>query len=280
MANPRMRAWKGFVPLAVCFAVLFGAGFLPPDTSLSQIDKAGRISVCIPQVAPPMVTGQAAAPGFDVDLVTEIARRAGWQLSFSRNAAMTRDINPRSWHITRAQCQMVAGGVVLSDTTRSYMDTSEGYLQAGWALIATAGAPEISSGDQAGFLAGLSGLNRITLGQHLRSIGVSPVVVNNVRDLRGGLDSGRFVYAITDAFTAQANFSEDEGYDLGWVPGDTERFALGFGFWKGDMTLRRHVEGLLDDIRADGTFAMLAQKYDLDPALYCGDEAINEDGTC
>ncbi|ARO15603.1 extracellular solute-binding protein [Ketogulonicigenium robustum] len=272
MAPARKRAWTGYIPLALCFAVLFGVSFLPPDTSLSQINAAGRISVCVPQSAPPMVTGQAANPGFDIELLNEIARRAGWSIAYSRNAAMTRDINPRSWHINRAQCQIVAGGVVLSDTTRSYMDTSAGYLQAGWAMISKAGTPAPERGAQAGFLAGLSGLNRITLGQHLRAIGISPVVVNNATDLKRGLDDGRYAYAITDAFTAQANFSEDDGYDMGWVPEDDEHFALGFGFWKGDTTLRQHVEGLLGDIKADGTFAALAEKYDLDPAFFCGAE--------
>src|SRR5690606_37008259 len=165
----RKRHWPfDFAPLAACFALLISLGFLPPDTSSAEVDATGRLSVCMPSNYPPLVTGNAEAPGFEVELVNEIADRLGWRLNIVTNAAMGRDFNPRNWRINRAQCQMLAGGIVMSATTQSFLDTTRPHLQTGWALISRSDAALADIDGQIGFYAGLTGLDRIGLGQYLR----------------------------------------------------------------------------------------------------------------
>ena len=259
------REW---LPLALAFAVLFATALLPTDTALRQVDEVGRIAVCMPVDYPPLVGGSEEAPGFDVDLVREIAARSGWNVHVVANPAMGRDFNPRAWRVTRAQCQMLAGGIALSNTTRSFLDTTNGHLTTGWVMASADDAGLPQSGQRAGFYAGLSGLDRVQLGQYLREQGVTPRIVPTAAALREGLANGDFDIAVTEALIAYQTFDEED-WTLSWLPGDLGRVPIGIGFWKGDMTLRRHVQRVLDAMEADGTIAALAARYRLSDDVRC-----------
>ncbi len=129
--------WVGDLITVSAIAALFGAVYLlPPDTSLAQVKQAGVLRICVPTLYPPLVTGKPDAPGFDIEFAQAIAKRLDVRIVANANAAMGRDFNPRNWNVTRAQCQMLAGGVVVSDLTRSFLDTTPPHLQTGWALVA------------------------------------------------------------------------------------------------------------------------------------------------
>jgi polar amino acid transport system substrate-binding protein/cystine transport system substrate-binding protein/membrane-bound lytic murein transglycosylase F len=276
---PRDRPQKrsGFfdlIPLAVVFALLFAVSFLPPDTSRAEVDRLGRLSVCRPSLYPPLVTGNSEAPGFEVELMREIADRLGWRLNVVSNASMGRDFNPRNWRINRAQCQVLAGGIALNSTTQSFLDTSSPHMVTGWALVAPAGQTIQTVESPVGFLAGLTGLNRIELGQYLRHEGITASIVNNAAGLRSGLESGEFNAAITEALLAQQTFG-DTDYEITVLGEPLERFSLGIGFWKGDLTLKQAVEGALADIWDDGTMATIASAYGLDEDILCPPRAAD-----
>lgn len=261
-----VRSW---LPLGFCFLVLFAASFLPPDVSLRGVDEKGVLSVCIPENYPPLVTADTARPGFDIDLLEEVARRAGWRTSFVRNTAMGRDFNPRSWHITRAQCSVVAGGVALSGVTQSFMNTSAGHLRTGWAEISTAPGPQFAEGARAGVLVGMGGLDRIALGQFLRQSGVEARIVASGDALVQGLLNGDYDLAITEMLLARSLADEDGRIHLRWLSEEMGRVQLGFGFWRGETTLMRRITAILDEIEADGTMAELAERYSLGPETLC-----------
>jgi len=95
-------------------AVLAAVYLLPPDTSLGEVRRAGTLHVCLPPLSPPFVTGDANAPGLDVEILRALADDLGLTLAVVAEPAMGRDFNPRGWHITRAACEILAGGVVAS----------------------------------------------------------------------------------------------------------------------------------------------------------------------
>jgi len=267
----------GWLPLLVGFAILFAAGFLPPDTSLRETDARGTIAVCVPQSYPPLVTGNPDRPGFEIELVQEIAARAGWRLTWMPKPAMGVDLNPRSWHVTRAQCQMLAGGVTLSDTTRSFMDTTDGHIMTGWAMLSPDPDQTLpQEGQVAGFYAGLTGLDRIALGQYLRQTGVRASIVANADALATGLANGDFDIAVTEALAARSELEVNQDLHLSFLPEELGTFALGIGLWRGDTTLRRHVQSIIDDMAADGTLDAIADRYGLLPEVLCH----NLDGGC
>ena len=67
---------------------------LPPDTSLSEVRKAGLLRACMPPDYPPLVTGNRDAPGIDVELLQALAAKLGVNLVITSNPAMGQDFNP------------------------------------------------------------------------------------------------------------------------------------------------------------------------------------------
>ena len=127
--------WRTILSYVLIFGLLAAVNLLPPDTSLSEVRAAGVLRACLPSAYPPLVTGDPAAPGIDIELLRGLAKNMDLRLVVSSNAAMGRDFNPRNWHITRAQCDVLAGGVVASPQTRSFLETSPSYAETGWAFV-------------------------------------------------------------------------------------------------------------------------------------------------
>jgi polar amino acid transport system substrate-binding protein/cystine transport system substrate-binding protein/membrane-bound lytic murein transglycosylase F len=165
-----IRDALGALPILGLLAAVY---LLPPDTSLSEVRRAGALHVCLPPADPPFVTGDVSAPGIDVEILQALTRDLGLTLAPVPEPAMGRDFNPRGWHVTRAACEVLAGGLVASPMTRSFLETSTPYAQTGWAVLAPQPAiPKILAdlhGRKLGVLTPPSGLDRIALATHLRA---------------------------------------------------------------------------------------------------------------
>src|SRR5690606_27122298 len=160
-----------------------------PDTSLSEVTKAGVLKACVPPVYPPLVTGDAEQPGVDIELLKAVAGRLGVSLLITENRAMGRDFNPRNRGLNRAQRQVIAGGVVASVQTRSFLETGPSYAETGWALIAPAPLASLE-GKTVGALTLVSGLDRIGLASFLRAEGATARVVTSPDALVSGIADG------------------------------------------------------------------------------------------
>ena len=57
---------RRLLPYVLIFGLLGGVYLLPPDTSLSEVRKAGVLRACMPPDYPPLVTGVRDAPGMDI----------------------------------------------------------------------------------------------------------------------------------------------------------------------------------------------------------------------
>ncbi|RDE09919.1 substrate-binding periplasmic protein [Pelagibacterium lacus] len=264
--------------LAIMFGLLLGAYFLPPDTSLHEVRTANRLSVCLPRLYPPLVTGDPANPGFDVDVLGEVASRLGVRLMLNYSSAMGRDFNPRNWRVTRAQCQILAGGVVLSQSVRSFLDTAPGPLSTGWTVLAPQTIDSLD-GRRVAVFSGLTGLDRIGLSRYLRALGSEMHVAQSEEDLARQLREGTVDAAVTEALSGQQIAAHND-WVAHWLPEPFERYQLGYGFWRGDVTLLQAVEGILGDMERDGTMQALLDKYAMEPieaTLSEGIDAIEPD---
>jgi polar amino acid transport system substrate-binding protein/cystine transport system substrate-binding protein/membrane-bound lytic murein transglycosylase F len=260
-----IRDALGALPILGVLAAVY---LLPPDTSLSEIRRAGALPVCLPPEAPPFVAGDAKAPGIDVEILQALARDLGLRLAPVPEPAMGQDFNPRAWHVTRAACAVLAGGLVASPTTRSFLETSPPYAQTGWALItpqlaaspAGAGAPSAGPGRKLGVLAPPSGLDRIALASRLRAEQAQVIIVSSTESLVAGLRAGRFEAGVTEKLLAD-QIAAREHWGADWLPGDLPRYPVAFGLWKGDLTLKRAVSGALEGRMRDGSVARILAKY-------------------
>jgi polar amino acid transport system substrate-binding protein/cystine transport system substrate-binding protein/membrane-bound lytic murein transglycosylase F len=250
-----LRDLATFVAIAALLAAVY---LLPPDTSLAEIRAAGTLRLCVPPSYPPLVTEEADLPGIDVELWQAIADNIGVKLALVRNAAMGRDFNPRGWRLSRAQCQAIAGGVVASAMTRSFLDVTRPYAETGWAVLSRQRGATID-GKRVGVLVAVSGLDRIALSGHLRNHGAKAVLVRDADALAAGISDGLFDAAVTEALHA-SRIAAEHDFAVAWLPG-FERYPLAFGLWKGDLTLKRAVAASLEKMRADGRLERVVERY-------------------
>jgi ABC-type amino acid transport substrate-binding protein len=256
--------WRTILSYVLIFGLLAAVNLLPPDTSLSEVRAAGALRACLPSAYPPLVTGDPAAPGIDVELLRGLAKNMDLRLVVSANAAMGRDFNPRNWHITRAQCDVLAGGVVASQQTRSFLETSPSYAETGWAFLLPKPLGEQPLGElagrRAGVLVGISGLDRLALSRFLREQKVEVTIVSNAGELAQGLRDGKFDFGVTE-FLLAGQIASREGWKAEWAPATLARYPLVLGLWKGDLTLKRAIVSGLEKLERDGDVAMIMSRY-------------------
>jgi len=262
VAHPGLlRDALGALPILGLLAAVY---LLPPDTSLSEVRRIGALHVCLPPADPPFVTGDANAPGIDVEILQGLTRDLGLTLAPVPEPAMGRDFNPRGWHVTRAACEVLAGGLVASPMTRSFLETSPPYAQTGWALLAPQPiVPKILAdlhGRKLGVLTPPSGLDRIALATHLRAAQAQVIIVTSAEALVAGLREGRFEAGVTERLLAD-QIATRENLVADWLPCDLPRYPVAFGLWKGDLTLKRAMAGGLDRLDRDGTVAAILARY-------------------
>jgi ABC-type amino acid transport substrate-binding protein len=254
---------KSLAPFGVVVLLLAAVNFLPPDTSLREVMRHGVLRVCVPDEFPPLVTRDAGAPGLDIEILRSIASDMGIRLALVRNSSIGRDFNPRNWRVTRAQCQVVAGGVIASPATRSFLETTRPHLQTGWAAIAPRDDVQLL-GSTIGFFAGVSGLDRIALSRYLREQGASVRVVNDSSAMIDGLRTGAFAAGVTESLAARQIASTLDA-DVMWLPQELGRHPVAFGLWKGDLTLKRRIERKLAALAASGQLEALIEQYGIAP---------------
>lgn len=248
--------------IIVVLGLMLLVTFLPPDTSLSEVEANHAIRACVPTVYPPLVTGDPDRPGIDIEILQAVADQLGVELLLSPSDAIGRDFNPRNWAVNRAKCQLLAGGVVDSTLTRSFLDTGPPYAETGWAILAPAPL-EAVDGLTLGALTIISGLDRIGLASYLRQHDVSVRVVRNSQDLVDGIASGQFDGGVTEALLARG-LAADKDWWVGSLP-DLARYNLVFGLWKGDLTLKRRIVEAFRQLDSDGTLAAILARYGAAP---------------
>jgi ABC-type amino acid transport substrate-binding protein len=265
-APPRAKPrWiRDMAALAVGVALLGGVYLLAPDTSYSEAKKAGLITACIPASYPPLVTGNREAPGIDIELLEELAGRLGLRLRLQTVVAMGKDLDPRNWGVSRARCQLLAGGVVLSPLTQSFLDSTPPHLATGWSIISA--APEaFLGGKTVGVFVGLTGLDRTGLSSHLRQAGARITLLRSTDALMDALAAGSIDLAVTESLLARQLAYNLEGYGVSWLSDDMGRYPIGLGLWKGDLTLKRELVSALVAMENEGFIEALQEKYRIAP---------------
>jgi polar amino acid transport system substrate-binding protein/cystine transport system substrate-binding protein/membrane-bound lytic murein transglycosylase F len=253
------RARRDVLSFVLLLALLVGVSLLPPDTSLREVERVGSLKACVPPLYPPLVTGDPAQPGIDIELLQAVAERLGVALQISENRAMGRDFNPRNWGLNRAQCQVIAGGVVNSAQTRSFLETGPPYADTGWAIVSPDPIDSLR-GKTLGVLTLVSGLDRIGLASYLRAQNATARVVANADDLAAGIAEGTFDGGVTEAMLA-GKLGAEHGWTVGWAPAELTRYQLSFGLWKGDITLKRAIDQAFADLAAGGTTSAILERY-------------------
>lgn len=246
--------------LAIVVALLFAVSFLPPDTSLSDRQKTGVLKLCVPPAYPPLVTGDAAKPGFDIELADAVAKEIGLRLQVNTLSSIGKDFNPRNWALTRGQCDIIAGGVADTSQTRSFLETIPTPVETGWVGVGK-GAELPAPGAAVAVLAGTSGLDRLQLSGWLRRNGWRIVQTRTPPQFVEALASGAASIGITErsAIAALALPADSKPFPL--PAAEFPQYRMAFGLWKGDQTLKRAITAALAALTRSGQLAALEDRY-------------------
>lgn len=260
----RRPPWRDLTALAFVGALLWGVTFLPPDTTLAEVRDGGVLRACVPTSSPPLVQDDPDRPGIDVELLRAIADGLGVRLLLVENEAMGRDFNPRNWRVTRAQCLVLAGGIVDATITRSFLVVTPPHLETGWAAVVGDPAPTSLVGTTVGFYSGLTGLDRLALSRWLREQGADVALVRDVDGAQAALERGEVDLVVTEALGARS-LAERTGGDAVWLPTPDGRVPIALGLWKGDLTLERAVVDEVRRLQREGFVEDLVDAYALAP---------------
>ena len=245
--------------VAIVLVLLFLVSFLPPDTSLSEVQADHALRACVPTTYPPLVTGDPGKPGIDIEILHVVADSIGVELVLNPNDAIGQDFNPGHWDVNRGKCQVLAGGVVDSTLTRSFLDTGPAYAETGWAIVAKAPLKDLR-GRTFGALTILSGLDRISLASYLRSQGAIVKVVRSAAELADGIASGALDGGVTESLAA-GQMAADKNWWFAFLPPELPRYNLVFGLWKGDLTLKRKIVQAFQGLESNGALAAILKRY-------------------
>ncbi|KKB80609.1 hypothetical protein VW29_16490 [Devosia limi DSM 17137] len=265
MTWSRWRA--GLVNIAAVSLLLVAVSFLPPDTSLRDVQRSGVLKVCVPPTFPPLVTGNATDPGFDVELVQHIADSLGLRLALNPLAAMGSDFNPRNWLLTRAQCDMIAGGLADTLQNRGFLQMLPTGVETGWVVVSRGGTLP-AAGATVAVLPATSGFARVALSSWLRGRGWQVQRAANPAALLESVADDQASIGITERFLISTGDAAERGLSVAWLT--EEGFArnqMALGLWKGDQTLWRAVNGVVDAMKADGSLEALRHRYGLSGGL-------------
>jgi len=249
---------REFGGIALVLVLMFLVSFLPPDTSLSEVQADHALRACVPSAYPPLVTGDPARPGIDIEILHAIAEYIGVELVLNPNDAIGQDFNPGHWDVNRGKCQVLAGGVVDSMLTRSFLDTGPAYLETGWAVVAKVPLKELRG--TFGALTILSGLDRIGLASYLRSHGVTVKVVRSAEELAVGIANGALDGGVTESLAA-SQMATDKNWWFALMPPELPRYNVVFGLWKGDLTLKRKIAQAFQQLESNGALAAILKGY-------------------
>ncbi len=82
--------------------------------------------------------------------------------------------------------------------------------------------------------------------------------------LTDGLRSGRLDAGLSEALMAR-QIAGTLGVQVAWFPESLGRYPVAFGLWKGDLTLKRRLVAVIDDLEGEGLTRELAQRYRIAP---------------
>ena len=222
------------VNLTCILGLLALASLVPPDGSLAAVRDRGVLRVCTPMQG--LVEAEAAR-------LDAFAAAIPARLALAPLASIGADANPRNWRITRAQCDVIAGGLADTAATRSFLTVVPIGVETGWAVW----PGPLAACRRVVVWPGASGLSRVALSGFLRAQGVPAGLAADLPAALAQAGAGQGICAVAPLPDMARHLPPDAAPRLLSLPG-AAAVSLGFGFWKGDATLARRMRASMRDL--------------------------------
>lgn len=229
------------------------------DNSLEKVKKDGFFIVGLDDTFPPMgyKDEKGELVGFDIDLAKEAAKRLGVEARFKGC-----EWDGIIFELKGKKIDMVWNGMTITPEREKQIAFSKPYYKGGQFIFSPKATPYMKVSD----------LEGKTIGIQLGSSGAVAVEKNPIaskfKELRkyannmevlADLEAGRLDAAVMDIFVGgfynlkkNTLVISDENFAEEWE---------GVGFRQEDVALREAIDKAIDDMKADGTFASIEEKW-------------------
>ncbi len=220
----------------------------------------GRIIVGSDTAYPPfesVVDGEIV--GFDVDLMKAIGERIGHEVEFKTynfDALITA-------MQTGTEFDMIASAMTITEERAEKIAFSDPYINSNQSLAvdtdsAIATVDDLKSGDKIGVQSGTTGA--IWAQENLVPKGIEIVTFTDILAAFGALQAGDVVAVINDAPISQ-DIAKDPARGVSVVAEIVTDEQYGFAFNLENTALREAVNGALAEIKEDGTYVEIYEKW-------------------
>ena len=247
--------------LLLAVVMLLGISFLSfgADNSLKNIQKNGKMIVGLDATFAPMGFRDEndEIVGFDIDLAKEVAKRMGVQAEFK----------PCEWDgilfdLRGKKIDMVWNGMTMTDARKKQALFSEPYFEDGQMIFSRKEnkVNKVSEleGKVVGLQLGSSADVAVQKNEIFGKIKEVKKYATNVEALMD-LEAGRLDAVVVDAVNGKYYNSKKNVLAYSEESLTTEYY--GVAFRKGDKALRDEVQKCLDEMKKDGTYAKISEKW-------------------
>jgi polar amino acid transport system substrate-binding protein len=204
---------------------------------------------------PPFEFGKSPPyQGYDIDIVNEIAKRIGTKVTYQDTSFDTifRDL-------AQGKFDMVASSTTITPERQKEVDFSQGYYETDQSLTVKQGSDIKSVEDLQGRTVGAQ---KATTGADYAQSNTSAASVRTygeVDDAFNALEAGQVDAVINDFSSSEDAVNSKGGLEI--VQKIVTRELYGLAFQKGSTDLEDAVNGALTDMKKDGTYTKIYEKW-------------------
>ncbi|MEX0386116.1 hypothetical protein [Spiribacter onubensis] len=229
------RTGRSGVLIIAGIIMLLAVRELPPDSSLADVREAGTLIVCVPPSLPPLLIPQPGSDryeGTEAALVRSITAGIGVSVQWNPQPGWGDTIDPSDWGLRPSACDLVVGGIVAAEETRSLLELVP-YHTVRWAFAGDPGAGAV------GLYVPFWGVDRGRAARWLRDEGYDLRFFFNADVAREALSNGEVRAVLSLEPVAEwIAAGQDIVTPTTGLPGET----LAVATWKGRTTLNRAVQ--------------------------------------
>ncbi|AIY19879.2 transporter substrate-binding domain-containing protein [Pimelobacter simplex] len=225
----------------------------------ADIVTKGTLTVCSDVPYPPFEDFDKSSPtgfkGFDVDIVSEVAKRLDLKLKIQDSSF---DALQSGQALAAGQCDLAASAMTITDDRKKNLDFSDGYYDSKQSLLVPADSKIAAIGDLDGVKVGVQqGTTGKTYTEE-NAKGADIITFPSDAEMFQAIKAGQVQALLQDLpvnldHTRDGKFKIVEQYDT------SEEY--GFAMKKGNSQLVDDVDGALEEMHKDGTYDTIYAKY-------------------
>ncbi len=225
----------------------------------ADVIEAGTLTVCSDVPYPPFEDfdkgSELGFKGYDVDIVNEIAERLDLELTIKDSSF---DALQSGQALNAGQCDLAASAMTITDDRKKNLDFSDGYYDSQQSLLVPADSDIASIDDLDGVKVGVQqGTTGKTYTEE-NADGAKIVTFPSDAEMFQAIKAGQ-VDALLQDLPVNLDHTKDGQFKVVETYETDEQY--GFAIKKGNSQLVEDVNGALDEMREDGTYDEIYNKY-------------------